>query len=223
MMGREKGVILLPPTLRVVFRFLWYTVSRLFVLALAAALVVLAFFAAMDFMNAQILVKDGLQLRAEVIIKGDDPTALTKVFSKSFLEQDTLLNSTEYRPYAISDMDYRADVNFRIIMPWENTIVLRVTEEVTGISGELLAGSENDDTLSETPPLWQGAVYNVTLTRYEDNWRIVSMELVEELPTPTPSPTPETSVLSGSSVSPTPTAMPTGEVSPEDTEDIIED
>lgn len=213
----------LPPTLKVVLRFLWYVFSRLFIWGIAAALVILSFYAAMDFMNAQVLVKDGLQLRAEVIIKGDDPTALSKVFSKSFLEQDALLSSGLYRSYAISRVDYGADVAFHLIMPWQNAVTLRVTEKITRIEGSVLGGVENAGTLSESPPLWENAVYNVRLVRYEGNWRIIGMELIESLPMPTPSPSP----TPGLTPTPKPTVVPTPgetpETDPEDDGEIIED
>ncbi len=212
----------MPPTLKIVLKFFWYIVSRVFIWALAAALVALSFFAAMDFMNAQILIKDGLQLRAEVIIKGNDPTSLTKVFSKSFLEQDTQLSAGTYHPYAVSGIDYNANVDFILILPWQNTAVLRVTERVTGIKGNLITGTAAADYLDESPPPWPNAVYDVRVSRYEENWRIVSMDLIELLPMPTPSPT----VAPSPPLSPSPTPVQTPAVEPDtdtDDEEIIED
>ena len=117
----------MPPKLTL-YCALWYLFSRILIWAVAAALVVLSFFAAMDYMNVQILVKDGLQLRAKVIIQGDDPTALSKVFSRNFLEQDALLSSSVYRSYSIKNVDYSAKVDFQLIMPWQNAVELTVTE-----------------------------------------------------------------------------------------------
>ena len=210
------------PTLKVVLKFLWYIVSRIFIWAVAAALVVLSFFAAMDFMNAQILVKDGLQLRAEVIIKGDDPTALTRVFSKGFLEQDTQLSAGTYHSYAVSGIDYNASVNFLLILPWQDTIVLRVTEKVTGIKGNLLASTANAELIDDSPPHWQNAVYDVRVTRYEGNWRIVAMDMIETLPMPTPSPgvSPSPTPVPSPTLVPSPGAEPDLETEPEE---IIED
>ncbi len=212
----------MPPTLKVVLRFLWYAFSRVFVWGIAVALVVLSFYAAMDYMNAQTLVKDGLQLRAEVIIKGDDPTALTKVFSKSFLEQDEQLSAGLYRSYVISDFDYSAGIGFRLIMPWQNAITLQVTEQVTKLEGDVLTSAENSGTANKILPQWQNAIYDVKLIRYEDNWRIVGMELLESLPTPTP--TPNLSATPQPSATPTPAPAPeqTGSAEPTDAE-IIED
>ena len=201
------------PTLMVVMRFLWFLFSRLLLAGCIVALVLLSFNAAMDYMNVQVLTKDGLQLRADVVIKGEDPTPMAKVFSKNFLEQDTLLNSTVYRPYRVSSYDHHADVSFSLIMPWHNTVTLRVTEEVKNIKAELYLMSETDEELPETPPYWDNAIYDIKLMRYEDNWRIVSLELVELLPKPSPTPSP----------SPSPTPSPTPEDEPVDPQDIIED
>ena len=202
----------MPPKLTLVLRFLWYLFSRILIWAVAAALIVLSFFAAMDYMNVQILVKDGLQLRAKVIIQGEDPTALSKVFSRNFLEQDALLSSNVYRSYSIKNVDYNAKVGFQLIMPWQNAVELTVTEEIKRIDGTLAGGAEKSSTLSETPPPWQNAVYRVRLVRYEDNWRIVSMTQVEALPSPTPSPTPK----------PAPTATPRTAIVPSPDSDTAE-
>jgi len=202
----------LPPKLTLVLRFLWYLFSRILIWAVAAALIVLSFFAAMDYMNVQILVKDGLQLRAKVIIQGEDPTALSKVFSRNFLEQDALLSSNVYRSYSIKNVDYNAKVGFQLIMPWQNAVELTVTEEIKRIDGTLAGGAEKSSTLSETPPPWQNAVYRVRLVRYEDNWRIVSMTQVKALPSPTPSPTPK----------PAPTATPRAAIVPSPDSDTAE-
>ena len=209
----------MPPKLSIALRFLWYLFSRILIWAVAAVLVVLSFFAAMDYMNVQILVKDGLQLRAKVIIQGDDPTALSRVFSRSFLEQDELLSSNVYRSYSIKNVDYSAKVDFQLILPWQTAVELNVTEEIKRIDGTLAGGAEKSSTLSETPPPWQNAVYRVRLVRYEGNWRIVSMTQVEALPSPTPSPTP----TPGPTITPIATIVPSPDSDLADPADVIED
>ena len=209
----------MPPKLSIALRFLWYLFSRILIWAVAAVLVVLSFFAAMDYMNVQILVKDGLQLRAKVIIQGDDPTALSRVFSRSFLEQDELLSSNVYRSYSIKNVDYSAKVDFQLILPWQTAVELNVTEEIKRIDGTLAGGAEKSSTLSETPPPWQNAVYRVRLVRYEDNWRIVSMTQVEALPSPTPSPTPTPTPTT----TPRATIVPTPDLDSAEPAEVIED
>lgn len=190
MMAQKIRGDCLPDAARVVMRFLWYFISRILIWAVAVGLVVLAFFVAMDYMNVRMLTSDGLQVRSEVIIKGDDPTALSKVFSKGFLESDTMLSSQIYRQYIVSDMDYNIDIGFVLVMPWHKTAKLRVTELIKDIEAKVYAGADTTETISETPPPWKHATYDVTLARYEDNWRIIRMDLVEVLPQPTPDPSP---------------------------------
>ena len=191
----------------VVLRFMWYLLSRLLIGAVIVGLIVLSFFVALDYMNVQTLVKDGLHVRADVILKNSDTATLSKVFSKSFLENDVLLASGTYRPYDVSDYNYSADVGFALIFPWNKTVTIVVTEEVTGIKADLFATT--DTTISETPPEWVNAVYRVSLIRYENNWRVIEMELTEVLPSPSPSATPTPAP------SPTPSDMTAGVVTGE--------
>ena len=178
--------------MRKALRFIWYLFSRILVWAAIVPIVVLSFFAAMDYMNVRILTSDGLKARADYIIKGDDPTQFSKVFSKGFLDEDNTLHSNEYRLYVVSDFDYDLEIPIAIIFPWNKSVTLRVKESIEDIKGEVYPGTENNTEISETPPEWQNAVYDIKLVRYEDNWRIVSMELVELLPEPSPSPSQET-------------------------------
>lgn len=172
--------------MQVLLKFLWYLFSRLIIWGAAAGLVVLAFYMAMDYMDASVLTKDGLQVRAEVIIKRSDPTTLSKVFSKGFLESDKMLKSSEYLQYQVSGFNYSADTSFALIFPWQSTVTLRVTEKVSNIKAQPAPGA--DASLPETPPEWTNAVYNVQLVRWEGGWRIINMELVDVLPAPTPTP-----------------------------------
>jgi hypothetical protein len=113
------------------------------------------------------------------------------VFSKSFLENDTLINSDAYRPYKVSDFDYAADSGFVLIFPWQSSVTLRVTEKVTNISAQVIP--DTDSGLAPNPPAWENAVYDIKLIRYEGSWRIVSMKKLEVLPSPTPYPSPSES------------------------------
>ncbi len=201
------------PSVRVVLRFLWFFFTRLLICGVVVGLVALAFFSAMDYMSIQTLVKDGLQVRADVVIKGEDPSLLSKVYSKSFLEQDALLKSTTYQPFDVSSYDYHADIGLALVFPWQKTVTLSVTEVVSDINAELYDEPGNEESTHLTAPYWNNGIYSVTVTRYEDSWRIVSMDLVEMLPKPTPAPAPS------ATSTPTSTLTPT----PQDPEDIIED
>jgi hypothetical protein len=169
-------------------RFLWYLISRVLIWGAIVPLVLLSFLAAMDYMNVRILTSDGLEARAGVIIAGDDPTPLSKVFSKGFLDDDTMYYSNLYRQYIVSDFDYSIEIPIVVIMPWRDTVILRITEEIDDIEAEVYASVENSASVPETPPQWHNATYDLTLVRYENNWRIVSMEEIVQEPTGSPSP-----------------------------------
>lgn len=183
----------MPIAFNIVLRFIWYLFSRLLIWAVAIGLVILSFFMAMDYMNVNILTKDGFQERAAVIIEGDEPTMLSKVFSKGFLEQDSLLNSDIYQQYNVSDYDYSSTIGFSLVYPWQDNVTLQVTEEVTNIDAEVYAATETEAVA--VVPQWINAIYKVTLVRYEDNWRIVSMDTIELLPTPTASPSSSSHII----------------------------
>ncbi len=61
--------------------------------------------------------------------QGEDPTPMAKVFSKNFLEQDTTLIPLLTDHTAFFSYDHSADVGFMLIMPWNNSVTLEVTEE----------------------------------------------------------------------------------------------
>lgn len=186
--------------MNVVLKFLWYLFSRLVIWGAAAGLVLLAFFMAMDYMNASTLMKDGMQARAETIIKGSDPTLLAKVFSKGFIEKDELLKSTAYEQYKVSDFDYSAEAEIALVFPWDNAVTFRVTEKVSDIVAQ--TSPTADTALSETPPDWKNAVYDVQLVRYEESWRIVGMKIIKVLPSPLPSAVSGTSPSVSAEISP---------------------
>lgn len=167
-------------------RFLWYLISRVLIWAAAVGLVLLAFFLAMDYMNTSTLIKDGMHLRAQVVIEGADPSALGKVFSKVFLENDTLLKSSAYRQYKVSDFDYNADCVFTLIFPWQDNVTLRMTEEVSNIQAQVTP--DPDSGIPGNPPVWNDAIYDIKLTRTEGSWRIISITTVQTLPANSHSP-----------------------------------
>ena len=72
-------------------RFLWYIAKRLLGLTILAGVLIIAFYLAMNTANITILLKDGMAMRAEVVMKQEDPTDLTKYFDENFLQVDAAL------------------------------------------------------------------------------------------------------------------------------------
>lgn len=166
-------------------RFFRYFFGRLLIWAIAAALVILSFFVCMDYMNVNVLIRDGFYKRAATIMHiNEDPSILIKVFTKSFIDKDTLLKSDIYDAYVIRGFNHKLDVDFKLIFPWDDTIQVDITERIPYIDGELPVSSEDTKDTGETikPPEWQDGRYTLTLARDQDNWRITAMELIKKLP-----------------------------------------
>ena len=87
-------------------RFLWYIAKRLLGVTLLFGALIIAFYMAMNTSNILILLKDGMALRAQVIMMEEEPASLTKFFQEDFVRLDTALNvglSSE-SPYADYDI-----------------------------------------------------------------------------------------------------------------------
>ncbi len=78
-------------------RVIIYLVRVLVILALVVALVYFVFNFATDATTCYMVVKEGLGMRAESIIEGSSQEGLNKLFTDSFLEKDSLLNSQAAR------------------------------------------------------------------------------------------------------------------------------
>ena len=82
-------------------RFLWYIAKRLLGLTILLGVLIIAFYMAMNTANITILLKDGMAMRAEVIMKQEDEAQLEKYFEENFLQVDTTLKVglSENSPY----------------------------------------------------------------------------------------------------------------------------
>ena len=72
-------------------RFLWFFATRLMLLTLIVALLIVGFYMAMNSANIYVLLTDGLTERAEVIIDGAESTQLGDFFEQSYLQSDQQL------------------------------------------------------------------------------------------------------------------------------------
>ncbi len=188
------------------FRFIRYFLWRILMLAVIVGLVALSFFVCMDYMNVNILIRDGFYKRASTIIMGDDPSILVKVFTKSFIDKDTLLKSQVYNGYVIRGFNHSMDVDFVLIFPWDRVIHVNIAERIPYIDGELPQEQyEGEADKSEQPPVWQDARYRLALQRDGDNWKITDMEMLEYLEKPAPG---ETEQIPGASPEPSAPALP---------------
>lgn len=185
-------------------RLLWFTASRLLIVTFCAALVTLAFYMAMNTANIYILVADGMEARASMILTRESSSDLDNYFRDEFLAEDDALNialseSSPWIDYSITDYDYELRMQWMWSWPWEDSATATITETIDGITGRVVAGSQslvNDGVISASPPAWQGGEYTVTLYRANGRWRIAGLKqtriIIEETPLPeiTPAPAP---------------------------------
>ena len=113
-------------------RFVWYLASRLLIVVLVLGLMVISFYYAMNLANIQIVLKDGMAKRAQVVMMEEDTSELTKYFQVSFIERDAALvvtaqGNSPYRDYNIRGIDHRIEMGFTWVWPWDTTARVEIT------------------------------------------------------------------------------------------------
>ena len=172
-------------------RFLWFVTSRMFWTTVISGVLIVSFYLAMNVANIYVLLHDGLDARAGVVLVQKDPTELTKFFRKDFLENDQLLRvgMSETSPYASYDIrgyEHSMTLEWVWSWPWESVARATVVESVPRIDGKVKAARRDAmfalrGEAAETPPPWETARYQVTFVRINGQWRISGMQKLEVL------------------------------------------
>lgn len=154
-------------------------------------IVMLAYNTAIQTTVVNMIAKDAFARRAQAVLipAGDysDREALEKLFTPKAISEDEVLNSSYYNAYNISNYYEHADVEFKIVWPWENETEIKVTEIVLDIKGTVAEANEASENAEEAavarPISWENGVYLVKMKRdkVNDNWRIDKMELIEHV------------------------------------------
>ncbi len=173
-------------------RFVWYIASRLFILIVLLGFAVVTFYYAMNATNISIILKDGMAMRAQVIMMDEDPSDLTKYFQTTYLQRDENLLQAEngespYAIYTVRGIDHRLQLTWMWCWPWDATAKAEFIERIPRIDGRInrtyeetaisLYGEGN----YESPPRWQSARYTATLVKENDQWHIRSLTVKELL------------------------------------------
>lgn len=177
--------------MRILKRFLSFIASRLFFLTVISALLIIAFYLAMNTANIWVLIDDGLSARAGVVLMGDQQNDLTKYFRQEFISQDPVLqvglsDASPYRDYEIRGFDHRVRMVSVWSWPWENVARAEIIESIPAIDGtirssrrEAIVQAGGEARLS--PPEWTTSRYRVTLTRTAGRWMISNLQLIEQI------------------------------------------
>jgi hypothetical protein len=164
-------------------RFLFYLTSKILLLFFLVALIIISFLVAKDYMNINVLVGDGFSQRASIILKSTDASSLSRIFSQDFIENDDELYSGKYDTFIIRSFIQDIDVDFKLVMPWSKETIVRTKEIIEKIDGEL-PNDQRYEGMPEHliyPPVWDNAIYDVTLDRFESTWKITRIEKVEDI------------------------------------------
>ena len=172
-------------------RFIWYLAGRLLLVVVLLGMFTVTFYYAMNASNINIVLKDGMAKRAQVIMMQEDPSELNKFFQSSYLQRDENLqlaldDKSPYIYYNIRGIDHRLKMTWMWCWPWDSTARVTFTESIPRIDGRV--NSKNADAAKalygesyESPPRWQGGRYTATLVKENGQWHIRSIALVEAL------------------------------------------
>ncbi len=177
--------------MKYVRRFVWWLASRLLVLTVVLGLLVITFYYAMNLTNIQILLKDGMARRAQVVMGMEDMSELDKYFQTGFIERDAVLatvaqGTSPYQDYNVRGIDHRLEMGFTWIWPWDTSARVEITERIPRIDGRA-KGSRAEELVARYgenavyPPTWQSARYRAVLSRENGQWKIRSLTLLENL------------------------------------------
>ena len=177
--------------MRILKRFLSFIASRLFLLTVISALLIISFYLAMNTANIWVLIDDGLGARAGAVLTGETSADLSKYFKQEFLARDPVLQvglneASPYRDYEIRGYDHRVRMVSVWSWPWEDVARAESIESIPAIDGTiksakreaaLAAGGE----ARLSPPKWTTSRYRVTMTRTGGRWMIANLQLIEQI------------------------------------------
>lgn len=167
-------------------RGVWYIASRMLLFCLIVGIALTVFYYAMNLSNIQIVLKDGMALRAKVIMGMDeDDELLKRYFQTACLEADEDLVAAQnglsaYADYNVRGIDHRLEMGFLWTWPWDTSVRLTITESIPRIDGRV-RGSKAEEVIAREgsrgvyPPSWPEARYRVILVKENGQWKIRTM------------------------------------------------
>ena len=111
-------------------------------------------------------VNDAFTARANAVLESSDTEVLTNFFEESCLAKDALIDEKPYLLYSVSRYDYNLEIN-RVSVGWiaPRTAKVVLTEKVRDIKGQFTGASEQRVGLTDIPPEWDNAKYEVKLKK----------------------------------------------------------
>ena len=178
--------------MKYIVRFIIFIAKKAVVILLILGMVTTAFTCAMNLANMFILLSDGMEYRANVILGNKDEAELGKYFSHDYIDNDEMLYNSPYGRYKLNGSSYSLNVKGLWAWPWQTTCNAVVEERVI-LEGSLRSEyktQEQIDQKEDIPaPYWENRKLTVTLRKQSDSsWIITRIEEVEALPAATARP-----------------------------------
>lgn len=175
-------------TLIYIGRLLWFILRYTVVILFVVALMVIGFHVVKDTTNVYIIVSEGMEERASVILNLSEPNELFKYFEGNYLAGDEELGTSLYDEFFIRGFKYDLEVKSIWCNPWDLTADVEIVESIPVINGEYPA---QDDEEPKELPAWPRRRYAIRLVNRDGAWLIEQVNTVEDLPpmaTPTDEP-----------------------------------
>ena len=160
-------------------RLVWFIASRLILLCILCGILVCGFYMCLNTANIYVILNDGLEKRAEVILTRQEAEKLNFYFHADFLSTDPALEgafdgSSVYDDYTITDFDYELKIAKLWAWPWDSYATCTVVERLPSITGSVISSRKSE--ASPTVPGWQGGRYDITLVKDDGAWKIIGMQ-----------------------------------------------
>lgn len=160
-------------------RLVWFIASRLILLCILGGMLVCGFYMCLNTANIYVILTDGLEKRADVILTREDAEELNDYFHADFLSTDPALEgafdgTSVYDDYTITDFEYELKIEKLWAWPWDNYATCTVVERVPSITGSVISSRRSE--ASPTVPSWQGGRYDITLIKNNGEWKIIGMQ-----------------------------------------------
>lgn len=183
-----------------------YVVSRVVAVVIVVAVLGIAYRTAVNTMTVNMVIEDAFAKRAQFVLTpaqdGSDLAALRKLFTSQAMDDDTVLQSNQYKTpdYTITGYYARTEIADHIVWSWENEATVKVTDIVRDIRASSNLEPDSTGRLPEiSVPEWQSGIYTVKVVKeaQSEGWMIDGIEFEEaiffdEAPAETPAPAPET-------------------------------
>lgn len=160
-------------------RLIWFIASKLIIICILLGMLVCGFYMCLNTANIYIILTEGLEKRADVILTQQDAEDLNFYFHADFLSTDPALEgafdgTSVYDDYTITEFEYDLTIEKLWAWPWDNHATCTVVERVPDITGTVISSRRSE--ASPNVPSWQGGRYDITLIKSGGTWKIIGMQ-----------------------------------------------